>query len=82
MDKFINIWSHFGAIVGQNPLKNRSKIKLWEKNTKIKKPSKTIVFTMFVEGLGLQILLKIEDFQSKYRFQNRSQSQLIFLLDF
>ena len=28
------------------------------------------------------ILLNIEDFQSKYRFQNRSQSQLIFLLDF
>jgi len=30
------------------------------------KPSKTIVFTMVFEGLGLQDLLKFGDFQSKY----------------
>ena len=37
---------------------------------------------MFFEGLGLQMLLNKYLFQSKYRFQNRSQSQLICLLDF
>ena len=37
---------------------------------------------MFFKGLGLQILLKIADFQSKYRFQNRSQSQLVFVTRF
>ena len=37
---------------------------------------------MVFEGTSLQNLLKISDFHSKYRFQNRSQSQLCFLLDF
>ena len=48
---------------------------------KIEKPSKTIVFTMFFEGSNLKILLKIGDFHSKYRFQNRSKFGLRFLLD-
>ena len=50
--------------------------------SKNEKPSKTTVFTMVLEGLGLPILLKLEDFRSKYALQNRSRSQLFFLLDF
>ena len=42
----------------QNCLQNRSKIdpksSRMQKNTKSKKPMKTIVFTMFFEGPGLQ----------------------------
>ena len=33
---------------------------------------------MVFEGLGLPILLKFEDFRSKYALQNRSRSQLFF----
>ena len=37
---------------------------------------------MFFEGLGLQDLLKFEDFRSKYALQNHSRSQVFILLDF
>ena len=46
--------------------------------SKNEKPSKTTVFTMVLEGLGLPILLKFEDFRSKYALQNRSGPQLFF----
>ena len=43
------------------------------------KPSQTTFSTTVFEGLGLQDLLKFEDFRSKYALQNRSRSQLFLL---
>ena len=73
-NKFIQFWPHFGALNRSKSITNRPLSKKYWKN---EKPSKNTVFTMVFEGLGLQDLLKFEDFQSKYALQNRSRSQLI-----
>ena len=82
----LDFFTNFNHKITKFGVQNRSKItqkSVSEPNvSKIEKPYKTLAGRSEIKGQRFPNRAKIEDFQQKYRFQNRSQIQLRFLLDF